>query len=81
MLILKYMKIEKKNINRGGMVHLILAHSYLVFMGAIVLGVFLDTYLVKKMFSSSIYQYIGVFMLLISSIIIYWAQRSTSKGA
>ena len=73
------MEETEQKINKGGMVHIILAHSYLVFLVAIVLGVFLDTYLDKKMFSDNIYQYIGVFMLFISSMLIYWAQKSTSN--
>lgn len=71
-------KTESK-IYRNGMVHFILVHSYMVFLFAIILGVFFDTFLKKKMFSSVLYDKVGFLMLLISTIIIYWAQKTSSN--
>jgi len=72
---------NEKQINnyRKGMVHFILVHSYLMFFFAIILGVFFDTFMKEKIFSNDIYKNIGIFMLLAGSIIIYWAQKSSSN--
>ncbi len=70
---------KKSNIHRNGMIHFILVHSYLVFLLAIILGVFLDSFIKKHIFSNGIYQYIGFLLLVIGSIIIYWAQSSSSN--
>jgi len=65
---------------RKGAVHFILVHSYLIFLMAIIIGVFFDTFFMKeKIFSNGIYQYIGLIMLGISSMIIYWAQKTSSN--
>lgn len=60
-------------------VHFILLHSYLIFLFAVILGVIFDTTLKREIFSNPIYQYIGFFMLFISSIIIYWAQSTSAN--
>ncbi len=65
------------NINKDT-VHYILLHSYLIFLVAIILGVFFDTFLKEKIFSNNIYQNIGFIMLMFGSIIIYWAQKSSA---
>jgi len=62
-----------------GSVHVVLTYSYLVFLFSIILGVFLDIFIKKDIFSGNIYQTIGIFMLLIGSIIIYWAQSTSSN--
>lgn len=64
---------------RKDAVHFVLVHSYLIFLFAIILGVFFDTFLKKKIFSNDIYVNIGFLMLLISTIIIYWAQSTSSN--
>jgi protein-S-isoprenylcysteine O-methyltransferase Ste14 len=65
--------------HRKGTVHSILLHSYLMFLFAVILGVFFDTFIKKEIFSNNIYQTIGLLMLIISSIIIYWAQSTSSN--
>jgi len=70
---------NQMNNYRRGMVHFILVHSYLIFFFAIILGVLFDTFIKQKILSDSIYQSVGVFMLLIGSVIIYWAQKSSSN--
>lgn len=66
-------------IQRKETVHFILVNSYLIFLLAIILGLFFDIFLNQKMFSNEIYQYIGFGMLFISSIIIYWAQSTSAN--
>lgn len=67
------------NNHRKDIVHFILLHSYFIFLFAVILGVLFDFTLKEKIFSNPIYQYAGFFMLIISSIIIYWAQESSSN--
>jgi protein-S-isoprenylcysteine O-methyltransferase Ste14 len=64
---------------RRGKIHFILLHSYLIFLLAVILGVFFDTFYNIRIFSHDIYQYIGLLLLIISSIIIYWAQSTSSN--
>ena len=64
---------------RRGTVHFILLHSYLIFLFAVILGVFFDTFLKEKIFSDDIYQYVGFLMLVIGSVIIYWAQSVSAN--
>ena len=70
---------QKVNKHKNGMVHFILVHSYLVFLFAIILGASLDPLINKKVFSNSVYQNIGLLLLAVSSLIIYWAQKSSSN--
>jgi protein-S-isoprenylcysteine O-methyltransferase Ste14 len=67
-------KIKKKET-----VHFVLLHSYLMFLIAVILGVFLGMVFKMKIFSNEIYQYVGFAMLVISSLIIYWAQSTSSN--
>lgn len=75
------METEQKEINspRVSKVHSILAYSYLVFLLSVILGVIFDIFVKNKIFSNIIYQQIGFLMLLVSSIIIYWAQSTSSN--
>jgi protein-S-isoprenylcysteine O-methyltransferase Ste14 len=77
---MRYIEYKQKEINnkKDSMVHFVLLHSYLIFLFAIIIGVFLDSFINKKLFSNNIYQTIGLLMLFVSSIIIYWAQRTSS---
>lgn len=64
---------------KDGMVHFILSHSYVVFMVAVVCGVFLDSAFVFNIFKYSAYAYGGFSMIIGGSILIYWAQSSSSR--
>jgi protein-S-isoprenylcysteine O-methyltransferase Ste14 len=71
--------MEKKRIYKNGTVHFILVHSYLVFLFVVILGVIFDIFFKYKIFEKDIYQYIGFFMLVFGSIIIFWAQKVSSN--
>jgi protein-S-isoprenylcysteine O-methyltransferase Ste14 len=74
-------KEEKGNIEeRGGMVHFILLHSYMVFLFAVVLGALFDTFLKKPLFSDDVYPNLGFCMIIIGSVLIYWAQKTSSNS-
>lgn len=62
-----------------GMVHFILSHSYTVFMLAVVFGLILDVFMPVEIFHKSVYQYIGLLMIILGSILIYWAQSTSSS--
>ena len=71
-------KEEKINNSKNKTVHFILLHSYLVFLIAIILGLFLDPILKRRLFSNDIYQTVGFIIIIIGSSIILWAQNTTS---
>jgi protein-S-isoprenylcysteine O-methyltransferase Ste14 len=62
-----------------GMVHFILSHSYTVFLFAVVLGVVLDVFIPMDIFEHYLYQPIGFGMIVLGSILIYWAQSTSRK--
>jgi len=62
----------------GGKIHFEFSHSYIIFLFAVVLGVIFDLVIPLEYFSSLIYQDIGIIMILLGSIFIFWAQ-STAK--
>jgi len=74
----EHQKEEFKETRRGT-VHFILVHSYLIFLFAVILGVLFDTFLTEKIFSHGVYRITGFVMLIISSIIIYWAQSVSAN--
>jgi protein-S-isoprenylcysteine O-methyltransferase Ste14 len=63
---------------RLGMVHFILSHSYVVFLTAVVLGAVLDAVFPTQMFFGLIYPYLGFSMIVVGSLLIYWAQSTSS---
>jgi protein-S-isoprenylcysteine O-methyltransferase Ste14 len=78
--------MEKDNINLNkesaktvGIIHVILFHTYVVFMCAIILGVVLTQIFPLNLFRASIFQYIGIVMIILGSIVVYWAQKTTSS--
>jgi protein-S-isoprenylcysteine O-methyltransferase Ste14 len=71
--------MEKEHTYRKGQTHFVLVHSYIIFLFAVILGILFDLLLKKKIFSDNLYQYVGFAMLLFSSIIIYWAQSTSSN--
>lgn len=70
---------EHENTHTSGTVHYILVHSYLIFLFVVLLGVLFDSLFKIKIFTNSLYQYVGFFLLIISSLIIYWAQNTSSN--
>ncbi|MFA6514741.1 MAG: isoprenylcysteine carboxylmethyltransferase family protein [Candidatus Paceibacterota bacterium] len=75
---IEYQENEFK-LKRKETVHFVLLHSYSIFLIAVVLGVFLDIVFKLKIFSNEIYKYVGFAMLIISSLIIYWAQSTSAN--
>ena len=69
--------IPLKKPYRNGMVHFILSNSYTVFLFAVVLGVIFDMIVPIDIFNTPIYQYGGLILIMIGSILVYWAQSSS----
>jgi protein-S-isoprenylcysteine O-methyltransferase Ste14 len=70
---------EKTSENpKGGVIHYLLFHSYAVFLFAVVLGALFDLFINFKIFTDSIYQSIGLGMIILGTMLIYWAQNTSS---
>lgn len=70
-------KVSQDSIG-SGMVHIILSHSYTVFMLAVVFGLILDVVTRVYIFNNPLYQYIGLVCIVLGSAIIYWAQSTSN---
>ena len=71
-------KIEK-NI-RETLVHYVLSYSYATYLFAIIIGVVLDMIFHIKIFSGQAFQYIGFVIIILSSMLVYWAQTTSRKA-
>ena len=63
-----------------GVVHILLSHSYIIFFFAVVLGVVFDALFPVRVLNGIVYEYIGLFMIIVGSYIVYWSQSSTSTS-
>ncbi len=73
------LKTEKEESSIGdGIVHLVLSHSYTVFLLAVILGVIFDILIPTSYFGNYIFQYVGVTLIVLGSLLIYWAQKTTN---
>lgn len=64
---------------RPGKVHFVLSHSYVLFLVAVISGFILDIFVNIPILNNMLSKYIGIFFILLGSILIYWAQN-TSAG-
>ena len=71
-------KVENKSLT-AGMVHIILSHSYTVFLMSVVFGLILDVIFPINIFNDSLYQYAGIALIFLGSFIIYWAQSTSGR--
>lgn len=60
-------------------VHFLLSHSYLVFLFSVILGVIFDIFIPFNLFLNISSQSIGVGLIFIGSIIVYWAQNTSGS--
>lgn len=65
-------KEEKK-----GMVHVVLSHSYFMYLLAIVFGLILDKAF-NTTYNSQTFAVIGFVTMILGSLLIYWAQHTTN---
>ncbi|MCX6753159.1 MAG: hypothetical protein NTW62_02330 [Candidatus Nomurabacteria bacterium] len=59
-------------------VHNILAHSYSFYFMSFLLAIILDSFFYVSYFNISSIQYTGIFLTVIASILIFWAQKTSS---
>lgn len=75
---------KNSKITTLGQVHIILSHSYSVFMFFLIASIIIDAFVKKQLFSVDVYynytQYISCLLIFIGSCLIYWAQISSSKS-
>lgn len=74
---------DNQNLNKekkapAGVVHVLLSNSYIIFFFSVVLGVIFDALFPIRVFNGIAYEYIGLFMIIVGSYIVYWAQSATS---
>ncbi len=69
--------MEAKSANpHKNKVHRVLAHSYVVYLVLFLLGVYLDFVFRIKILSDDVMVPIGLFFLMLSSVLIIWAQKT-----
>jgi protein-S-isoprenylcysteine O-methyltransferase Ste14 len=75
-------KKEHKKIdeNTKGVIHFILINSYVIFLFAVIFGVLFDSFFHVRIFSHEVYKNIGFLMIILGTIFIYWAQKSSKNN-
>ena len=73
-------KSKIDNSSKVGIVHVLLSRSYAVYFFAVVFGAIFDIIFHFNIFGGYIFQYLGVIMIILGSIFIYWAQSTTSQS-
>lgn len=68
----------KKAEYKSGMIHFVLTNSYAVVLFCLILGVIFDIFWGGKIFSSPIFSYLGFALIIIGTIFVYSAQKSSS---
>ncbi len=66
-----------KHKNKHHKVHHFLAYSYFIYLFVLILGVLLDMLFPIKIFHDSIMILVGFILLILSSLLIVWAQKSS----
>jgi protein-S-isoprenylcysteine O-methyltransferase Ste14 len=67
---------EKPNLYKDK-VHWVLSYSYTFYLALFLVGIFLDSIFRWKIFSSPIFTIVGLFFLLLATLLIFWAQRTS----
>ena len=70
-------QVSGEEILKKNKVHQILVHSYIMYFSLFIIGVALDAVFRLKIFSNPIFTWIGVIMLVFSTVLIFWAQKSS----
>ena len=68
---------DQKPLPEWGVVHFILSHSYIVFLVAVICGVILDILTGITLYQTKFFEYVGLVMLLVGPMLIYWAQHTS----
>lgn len=68
----------EENFKNNTLIHFILSHSYMLFFVAIILGIITDQFVHISIIPQS-YGDFGFLLMLLGSIVIYWAQKTSGK--
>lgn len=71
--------VEKPH--QHGIIHIILFHTYVLFLVSIILGAIVDQLQPFNFFGNPYFEYLGLFMIITGSILVYWAQVTTKTKA
>lgn len=71
--------LNKENGKRSPGVHFLLSHSYLVFLFSVILGVIFDMFVPFSLFLNVPSQSIGIGLIFLGSIMVYWAQTTSGN--
>ncbi len=63
---------------KKGIIHQVLAHSYLVFLMSVIVAIIIDAFVPVRIFPDGI-QNVGIVFILLATLLILWAQH-TSNG-
>ena len=79
------MEDNNQNINKDeggivGIIHVLLSHSYALFLFAVIFGVILDQIFPLDFFNKPTYQSIGFIMIVLGTAVVYWAQFTTKPS-
>lgn len=69
------MEAGNKNLHKNA-IHGVLAHSYSIYFILLLIGIYLDLVFDFEIFTNSIMVPVGLFFLVLASIIILWAQKT-----
>lgn len=73
-----FIKKEREEIR--GIIHILLFHTYTVFLFAIIFGLIFDHIFIINLFKGELFKYIGLLMITLGSIGIYWSQATTKPS-
>lgn len=63
--------------HQNGIIHIILFHTYVLFLGSVILGAIFDQIYPFSLLTNPYFEYLGLFMVIMGSILVYWAQTTT----
>jgi protein-S-isoprenylcysteine O-methyltransferase Ste14 len=69
-------KNSNKDLNQGR-VHFVLFKSYTMYLFGVVLGVVFDLIIPFDIFSNKFFNYLGLILIILGSLLAYWAQKSS----
>ncbi len=73
------MKVNNEKVNSSSVLNNTLFNSYVVYLVAVIAGLLFDNIFNIDLFGKSVHQNIGLAMVVVGTILIYWAQSTTRK--
>lgn len=70
---------EEKLETKKGAIHSLLTYAYFVFLLAVIIGLILDLFISVNLGWGKIHGVIGIISIVLGSLLIYWAQYSSSR--